>query len=97
MAFMNCIRCYSSIALLIFDLFLMAFAFVIIGAVLIWTAGRADWIVAYATGVAQLGVWLTLAGLVPVSALWQRLKRQPFVDQPTNQARAHWSVSVKVS
>lgn len=75
----------------------MAFAFVIVGAVLIWTAAMADWIVAYATGVAQLGIWLTLAGLVPVSGLWHSLKREPFMDVPTTQIRTHWNVSVKVS
>jgi hypothetical protein len=47
----------------------------------LWTAGLADWIVAYATGVAQFGIWLTLLfSLLPFSTLWVSLKRMPFMD-----------------
>jgi len=63
---------------------------------LIWTARLADWIVAYATGVTQLAIWVTLLSLVPFSALWVSLKRQSFVDMPTATTRAHWSVQYKV-
>jgi hypothetical protein len=75
----------------------MAAALIIIGVVSLWTAGLADWIVAYATGVAQLGIWLTLFSLLPFAVLWVSLKRLSFSDMPSNTARAHWSVQLKVS
>jgi hypothetical protein len=75
----------------------MAAALLIISVVCMWTAGLADWIVAYATGVAQLGIWLTLFSLLPFTTLWVSLKRMPFTEMPSNTARAHWSVQMKVS
>lgn len=70
---------------------------IIIGVVSLWTAGLADWIVAYATGVAQLGIWLTLLSLIPFALLWVSLKRMPFTELPSHTARAHWSVQLKIS
>lgn len=77
--------------------FFMAPILTIVGIVLLWNAGLADWIVAYATGVAQLGIWLTLLSLIPFTTLWVTYKRSPFLDQPSSQTRAHWSVLLKVS
>lgn len=74
----------------------MTAAFWVIGAVAVWTAGLADWIVAYATGVAQLGVWLTLLSLLPMASFWVNLKRQPFQDLSSTTARAHWSIQLKI-
>lgn len=71
-------------------------AFIIgIFAVLAWTAGLADWIVAYATGVTQLGIWGTALSLVPFSALWLSLKSEPFSAFPVQTTRAHWSLFLK--
>lgn len=74
----------------------MAAALAIISVVLVWTAGFADWIVAYATGVAQLGIWLTLFSLLPITSLWVSLKRLSFTELPASNAHAHWSVQLKV-
>lgn len=73
----------------------MTAAFWVLGAVALWTAGLADWIVAYATGIAQLGVWLTLLSLLPMASLWVSLKRQAFQDLSPNTTRAHWSIQLK--
>lgn len=73
----------------------MAFALAVIGVVVVWTAALGEWVVALSTAVAQLGIWITLAGLLPVASLWVTLKRQPFQDQPTELSRAHWSVQLK--
>ena len=70
---------------------------IIISVVSLWTAGLADWIVAYATGVAQFGIWLTVLSLVPFAVLWVSLKRMSFTEMPSNTARAHWSVQLKIS
>lgn len=75
----------------------MAAALLIISGVMMWTAGLADWIVAYATGVAQLGIWLTLFSLLPITTLWVSLKRLPFTEIPSNTAHAHWSLQFKIS
>lgn len=75
----------------------MAAALLIISVVSLWTAGLADWIVAYATGVAQLGIWLTVLSLVPFATLWVSLKRMPFTQMPTYTTHAHWSLHLKVS
>jgi len=69
----------------------MATALMIISVVFLWTAGLADWIVAYA------GIWLTLLSLLPFAVLWVSLKRMPFTEMPSSTARAHWSVQLKVS
>lgn len=74
----------------------MAAALAIISVVLVWTAGFADWIVAYATGVAQLGIWLTLFSLLPITSLWVSLKRLSFSELPASTTHAHWSVQLKV-
>jgi hypothetical protein len=75
----------------------LAAALMIISVVSLWTAGLADWIVAYATGIAQFGIWLTLFSLLPFSSLWVSLKRLPFTEMPSSTAHAHWSVQLKVS
>lgn len=75
----------------------MAAALIIIGVVSLWTAGLADWIVAYATGVAQFGIWLTLFSLLPFTVLWVSLKRMSFNEMQSTTARAHWSVQLKIS
>jgi len=75
----------------------MAAALAIISVVFIWTAGFADWIVAYSTGVAQLGIWLTLFSLLPVASLWVSLKRLSFNELPVSTTHAHWSVHLKIS
>nr|YP_009944744.1 hypothetical protein [Ankistrodesmus falcatus]QMS48913.1 hypothetical protein [Ankistrodesmus falcatus] len=74
----------------------MAAALIIVGVVSLWTAGLADWIVAYATGVAQFGIWLTLFSLLPFTVLWVSLKRMSFSEMPSTTARAHWSVQLKI-
>lgn len=74
----------------------MTAVLVIISVVLVWTAGFADWIVAYATGVAQLGIWLTLFSLLPITTLWISLKRLSFAEFPVSTTHAHWSVLLKV-
>lgn len=48
--------------------------------VIFWTAGFPDWIVAYATGVAQLGIWVTLLSLIPFCAVWVSLKTGFFAE-----------------
>lgn len=75
----------------------MAAALAIISTVILWTGGQADWIVAYATGLAQFGIWLTLFSLVPFTTLWTMLKRLPFTEMPVSTTRAHWSVQLKAS
>lgn len=67
----------------------------IFSVVVVWNAGLADWMVAYATGVAQLGIWVTLSALVPFSALWVGLKRQS--DHPISETRMHWSLQTRIS
>lgn len=64
-------------------------------AVLVWTAGLADWIVQYATGITQLGIWVTALSLVPFSALWLSLKTTPFSEMPVQKSRVHWSLLLK--
>lgn len=68
---------------------------IIYGMVFLWTAGLPDWIVAYATGVTQLGVWCTLGSLIPFTSLWISLKRQPHTDISTSLIRPHWSIQIK--
>lgn len=75
----------------------MALILTIYTIVILWTAGLPDWIVAYATGLAQLGVWVTLLSLVPFGAVWVSLKHSSFVEMPTATCRAHWGVDLKVS
>jgi len=67
----------------------------IFSVVVVWNAGLADWMVAYATGVAQLGIWVTLSALVPFSAFWVGLKRQS--DHPVSETRMHWSLQSRIS
>lgn len=69
----------------------------IISLVFIWNAGLADWMVAYATGIAQLGVWLTLLSYIPFSSLWVSLKQMPFSEIPIRENSTHWRVLIKLS
>jgi hypothetical protein len=62
---------------------------------MVWTAGLADWIVAYATGLTQLGIWVTALSLVPFGALWVSLKTDCFSQMPVSSTRAHWSLLLK--
>lgn len=75
----------------------MALILIIASIVILWTAGMADWVVAYATGLAQLGIWCTLGGLLPFTVLWISLRRQAFVDISTAETRPHWSILLKAS
>jgi len=52
----------------------MMYLFMAFAAVRIWMAGLSDWMVAYATSLAQLGVWVTLASVRPRRSLWTLLK-----------------------
>ena len=74
----------------------MSLIFFLYGLIILWTAGLPDWIVAYATGVAQLGIWVTAISLIPLSAFWVSLKRQ-FFAEASPKSRTQWSVSLKVS
>jgi len=64
----------------------MALFIIIFGSVVAWAAGLPDWIVAYATGLTQFSVWLTLFALVPFSTFWVSLKHQPESKRP------HWTI-----
>lgn len=75
----------------------MAATLIILSVVSLWTAGLADWIVAYATGVAQFSIWLTLLSLLPFTVLWVSLKRLCFSEITPRTTHAHWSVLLKVS
>ena len=74
----------------------MTATLLIIGVVTLWTAGLADWIVAYATGVAQLGIWMTILSLVPFAMLWVSFKKLPFGEMSSSTARTNWSVLYKM-
>lgn len=75
----------------------MAPVFIIYAIVILWTAGLPDWIVAYATGVTQLGVWVTLFSLLPFSVLWISLKCGFFGENPTKTSVFQWSTLLKAS
>jgi hypothetical protein len=66
----------------------------IFSVVVVWNAGLADWMVAYATGLAQLGIWVTLSALVPFNAFWVGLKRQS--DHSVSETRMHWSLQSRI-
>ena len=63
--------------------------------VVLWTGGLSSWIVQYATGITQFGIWVTALSLVPFSALWVSLKTTPFSTISTQTTRAHWSLFLK--
>jgi hypothetical protein len=73
----------------------MAFVLIIYSVVLVWTAGLPDWIVAYATGLAQLGVWVSLFSLIPFCALWISSKQNLFVEMDVNRSGTHWATTLK--
>jgi hypothetical protein len=74
----------------------MSLIFFFYSLIILWTAGLPDWIVAYATGVAQLGIWVTAISFFPFSAFWVSLKRQFFAES-SPKSRTQWNVSLKVS
>jgi uncharacterized protein YjaZ len=43
-------------------------------AVRVWMAGLSDWMVAYATSLAQLGVWVTRVSVRPLRSRWTQSK-----------------------
>lgn len=56
----------SNLVMLIFFFFFMAaLFFVLFGRRFLWTGLLSSWSVAYATGLAQLGIWTTVLSLVP--------------------------------
>jgi hypothetical protein len=73
----------------------MALVSIILAVILTWNAAAADWIVAYATGFAQLGIWLTIAGLMPFTFLWFSLKTLNGSDISNHLNRARWSLFLK--
>jgi hypothetical protein len=75
----------------------MTAVILLIRTVFCWTAGLPDWSVAYATGLAQLGIWCTLLSLVPFVSLWVSLKQRTGADIPQSTLYTHWSSFVKVS
>lgn len=75
----------------------MAAIFLLIRTVFCWTAGLPDWSVAYATGLAQLGIWSTLLSLVPFVSIWVSLKQGALTEIPQTTLRTHWNSFQKVS
>lgn len=73
----------------------MTLVLAIYSVVLVWTAGLPDWIVAYATGLAQLGVWVSLLSLIPFCAVWVSSKQSLFVEVEGNRAGTHWATLLK--
>ena len=73
----------------------MALVFSIAAIILTWNLAAADWIVAYATGFAQLGIWLTLFGLFPFTFVWYTLKTMNASEIPGHLNRARWSLFLK--
>jgi hypothetical protein len=59
-----------------------------------WMAGLSDWVVAFATAFAQLGVWITLASLVPAGSVWVMLKKSA-TESGSNTQGANWTLSMK--
>lgn len=53
----------------------------------VWMAGLSDWMVAYATSLAQLGVWVTLASVRPRRSLWVMLKNPNASPNTISQGR----------
>jgi hypothetical protein len=74
----------------------MTYVFFTFFIVMAWTAGMFDWMVSYATSVAQLGVWITLVSLVSGWTVWISLKRQPYLEHQKKHQHAHWSVNIKL-
>lgn len=68
--------------------------FTVIG---IWTGLLSSWSVAYATGLAQLGIWTTLQSLVPFVSLWVSLKGGVFSEISQSTMRTSWNCSQKAS
>jgi hypothetical protein len=75
----------------------MTAIFLLISTVFCWTAGLPDWSVAYATGLAQLGIWSTLLSLVPFVSAWVFLKSGEVTEIPQSMMRTHWVSSLKIS
>lgn len=75
----------------------MVAIFLLISVVFCYTAGLPDWSVAYATGLAQLGIWSTLLSLVPFVSLWVSLKSGALAEIPRSTIRTHWAPFLKIS
>jgi hypothetical protein len=56
-----------------------------------------DWSVAYATGLAQLGIWSTLLSLIPFVSVWVSLKQGALTEIPQSTLRTHWASFLKIS
>lgn len=65
--------------------------------ILLWTGHSAEWVVDYATGLAQQAIWCTLASQVPFLSLWVSLKESTFREIPRTNLRTHWSSFLKYS
>ncbi len=64
---------------------------------ILWTGGLPDWIVAYATGLAQLAIWVTLLSFLPFSTLWLSLRTSFFAEIPRPATgHVHWALSTKI-
>lgn len=76
----------------------MAAIFIVIFAVIAtWVGLLSSWSVAYATGLAQQGIWSTLLSLVPFVSIWVSLKQGALTEIPQSTMRTHWSCSLKAS
>ena len=76
----------------------MAAIFIVIFAVIgIWTGLLSSWTVAYATGLAQLGIMATLFSQVPFVSIWVSYKQSAMTEIPQSSMRTHWSCSYKAS
>ena len=53
----------------------------------VWMAGLSDWMVAYATSLAQLGVWVTRLSVRPRRSLWVMLKNPTTSPNAISQGR----------
>lgn len=65
--------------------------------IVLWTGHGASWMVDYATGLAQLGIWSTLFSLQPFLSIWVSLKQSVFTEISRTLLHTHWSAFLKVS
>lgn len=52
----------------------MNIVFIVIALVMIWTSCDVEWVVSYATSIAQLSVWITAISLINFWSFWIDLK-----------------------
>lgn len=67
----------------------------IIFLLLAWSASLFDWMVNYATSLAQLGVWITLLSLISGWSVWTSLKTQPFTNISKSKSYIQWNIQLK--